>query len=385
MEIKLRKDTIVILSGVPGSGKSTFAKKHFKEEQILSSDYFRKLIGGVFNKNGRIEPNQNVSARAFKLMEELTEERAKHGYLTVIDATNLEWSQIKPFYKIAEKYNRDLVIFFFDVPEEKAREWNLKRKEYVSDKVFEAFLEKKKDFFNSSKIQELKEKGKIFFINPEEEVKITYTPLSAKVIEINKDKTLIVGDIHGDLEALNKAIEIAKKEQAFIIFVGDIIDRGKDSFEVLMKVKELVSQKQAILIMGNHEHNLLKALNEEIERLSYSTSYTYNKVVENNKESEVKGFLESLPYGVLLNNKYFISHAALDIDPYKDFSYQYSDFSLIKNFGYSDESEINNNTPFVLIHGHINPLNKIYFEEKRIYNLTDEHKEKNKYFALLIY
>ncbi|HIQ50548.1 MAG TPA: hypothetical protein EYH54_01090, partial [Nautiliaceae bacterium] len=83
-KIVLPKDSIIVLSGVPGSGKTSFAKKYFKEEQILSSDYFRKILGGVFFIKDSLIPNQNVSNKAFELIEYLLEERAKHGYLTVI-------------------------------------------------------------------------------------------------------------------------------------------------------------------------------------------------------------------------------------------------------------------------------------------------------------
>jgi protein phosphatase len=250
--INLNKDTIIILSGLPGSGKSTFAKKYFKEEQILSSDFFRKLIGGVFNNKGIIVPNQNVSGRAFKLMQELLEERAKHGYLTIIDATNLEWQMIKDWIKIAEKYKRPYLILHFNLDLETIKEWNNKRKEKVFDYVIEKFVEKEKNLYKSEKIQELIKKGLFIEINPKENYNFVFSPKSTNVLEINKEKVLVVGDIHGDLEALNKFIEIAEKENAFIIFLGDFIDRGKESLEVLLKIKDLYFQNKAISLLGNH-------------------------------------------------------------------------------------------------------------------------------------
>jgi len=383
-KIVLPKDSIIVLSGVPGSGKTSFAKKYFKEEQILSSDYFRKILGGVFFIKDSLIPNQNVSNKAFELMEYLLEERAKHGYLTVIDATNLEWQYIKQWKKIAEKYERNFFVFIFQVDKESVIKWNEKRKERVSDEIIEKFFKKYENLLKNEKIKELKEKGQIIFIDPKKEYKIEISPLSKKVLNLKKNRVLIVGDIHGDIKALNKIIEIAEEKEAFLIFLGDVIDRGPDSLKVLLKIKELVKNKKALLLLGNHEENLLRALKKEAKQLSFSTSHTYNQILELEEKEieEIKNFLENLPKGVLLNEKYFISHALLDLDPYKDLTYQYSDLSLVRDFPYLKEEEIKNNTKFILVHGHINEYKKQKINN--IYNLTDLHEEKNQYFCLLI-
>ena len=383
-KIVLPKDSIIVLSGVPGSGKTSFAKKYFKEEQILSSDYFRKILGGVFFIKDSLIPNQNVSNKAFELIEYLLEERAKHGYLTVIDATNLEWQYIKQWKKIAEKYERNFFVFIFQVDKESVIKWNEKRKERVSDEIIEKFFKKYENLLKNEKIKELKEKGQIIFIDPKKEYKIEISPLSKKVLNLKKNRVLIVGDIHGDIKALNKIIEIAEEKEAFLIFLGDVIDRGPDSLKVLLKIKELVKNKKALLLLGNHEENLLRALKKEVKQLSFSISHTYNQILELEEKEieEIKNFLENLPKGVLLNEKYFISHALLDLDPYKDLTYQYSDLSLVRDFPYLKEEEIKNNTKFILVHGHINGYKKQKINN--IYNLTDLHEEKNQYFCLLI-
>src|ERR1700722_13292966 len=44
MKITIPELSIVVLIGVSGSGKSTFAQKHFKSTETLSSDYCRGLV-----------------------------------------------------------------------------------------------------------------------------------------------------------------------------------------------------------------------------------------------------------------------------------------------------------------------------------------------------
>lgn len=73
---------LVVLIGSTGSGKSTFAAKHFLPTEVISSDRCRTL---VFDD----ETDQDVSADAFDLVREIAGKRLKHRKLTVIDATNV--------------------------------------------------------------------------------------------------------------------------------------------------------------------------------------------------------------------------------------------------------------------------------------------------------
>ena len=44
MRIEIPKLCVVAMMGASGSGKSTFAKNHFKPTEVLFSDYFRGLV-----------------------------------------------------------------------------------------------------------------------------------------------------------------------------------------------------------------------------------------------------------------------------------------------------------------------------------------------------
>ncbi len=76
-----------------------------------------------------------------------------------------------------------------------------------------------------------------------------------------KKRYYIIGDIHGHLSKLKKIISSVrddiKPEDAFI-FLGDYIDRGPSSFEVIEYLIELSSEYNTIFLTGNHEDMFIK-------------------------------------------------------------------------------------------------------------------------------
>lgn len=73
---------LVVLVGAAGSGKSTFAARHFRADEILSSDAYRKMLSGD-------AADQRASGLAFRRLHEELARRLAAGRLTVVDATNV--------------------------------------------------------------------------------------------------------------------------------------------------------------------------------------------------------------------------------------------------------------------------------------------------------
>ena len=80
--IPIPQNALVILVGPAGSGKSTFARRHFTETQIVSSDRCRAIVSDD-------EANVSASGRAFDLFYEIVRHRLALGRLTVADSTAL--------------------------------------------------------------------------------------------------------------------------------------------------------------------------------------------------------------------------------------------------------------------------------------------------------
>ena len=73
--------------------------------------------------------------------------------------------------------------------------------------------------------------------------------------------TCIIGDIHGCLTSLNALLEQVEDRAESFIFLGDYIDRGPDSKQVIERILQFKAEhRQVITLMGNHEFMLLNYL-----------------------------------------------------------------------------------------------------------------------------
>lgn len=67
-------------------------------------------------------------------------------------------------------------------------------------------------------------------------------------------RTIAFGDIHGCHLALNALIEAIRPEsEDLLIFLGDYVDRGPGSRQVIDCLLELEQHSQTAFLMGNHE------------------------------------------------------------------------------------------------------------------------------------
>jgi len=107
--IGLPDPSLVLLIGVTGAGKSTFAARHFRPTQVLSSDAFRALVADD-------EADQGATADAFELLHRTVDRRLARRRLTVVDATNLLPSARRPLLDVARRYTVPAVAIVFDLP-----------------------------------------------------------------------------------------------------------------------------------------------------------------------------------------------------------------------------------------------------------------------------
>ncbi len=207
----------------------------------------------------------------------------------------------------------------------------------------------------------------------------------------------VIGDIHGEFYCFEKLINkiIKKYEIRELILIGDLIDRGPYSKEVLDFAIELKKDYNLILILGNHEDMMLDYIFKEKrygEGVWFSndgdkTVKSFSEVLYNNiyfeyediseelkiiSEKEIDFLTESkLFYEIVINDKkYFFSHAGiefLEISPYNQLDYVKDEFYKRIKHPYLWAREVDNFTKkidnFIFVHGHT-PV--IYLKQAKI-------------------
>ena len=109
MLLKIPERSLVVLIGAAGSGKSTFARKHFKPTEIVSSDALRGVVSDD-------EGDQGASGDAFQLLRMIVGMRLRRGRLTVVDATSVQRAARKSLLALAAQTSRSTIGVVFNLP-----------------------------------------------------------------------------------------------------------------------------------------------------------------------------------------------------------------------------------------------------------------------------
>jgi predicted kinase len=112
--------SLVVLIGVTGAGKSTFAARHFSPTEVLSSDRTRAWVADDENDLGATEA-------AFEIVHLVADRRLAYGRLTVVDATNVLPDSRAPLVALASERRLPAVALVFDMPEAVIHERRLAR------------------------------------------------------------------------------------------------------------------------------------------------------------------------------------------------------------------------------------------------------------------
>jgi predicted kinase len=265
--------SLVVLVGVSGSGKSTFAAKHFLPTEVLSSDRFRGLVGDDENE-------QSVTREAFEALHAVAGIRLRLGRLTVVDATNVQTEARAPLVRLAKEHHVLPVAIVLDVAEQLAHERNASRPE----RSFGPHVVRRQRNLLRRSIGRLGKEGfrRVTVLRGPDEIE------AAEIVREPgwSDKRAlhgpfdIVGDVHGCHDELVELLGVLGYEEdadggfrhpggRTAVFLGDLVDRGPATPAVLGTVMAMVGAGTAICVPGNHEQKLLRALRRSDVRLTY--------------------------------------------------------------------------------------------------------------------
>lgn len=324
MRVKIPEFSIVLLVGASGSGKSSFARKHFKPTEIVSSDVARGLVCDDENA-------QDATADAFDLVNYIAAKRLKRRKLVVIDATNVRREDRARFIELARSYHALAVAIVLDMPEALCQERNKSR----PDRDFGPHVVRNHCVALRKSRGGLRREGFHNIIS-------LSSPEEAEALELERDRLWtdrsdltgpfdIIGDIHGCADEMKALVEklgyvvtgegenlrARHAEGRTLVFVGDLVDRGPAVTETLAFVMPLVASGDALCVQGNHEAKLLKALNGRDVKQTHGLKETLEQLEEATPEfrQRVRKFIDGLRSHYVLDNwKLVVAHAGLRED-----------------------------------------------------------------------
>jgi len=155
--------------------------------------------------------------------------------------------------------------------------------------------------------------------------KITEVEISENEILRSRDlvflpangECLFIGDLHGDCDSLDAILkatnfeEKLRKNQGYLVFLGDYLDRGDQELEVLEKLVELkrIYGERVILLRGNHE-DLSQMMFEQEEGRS-PRNRPAGLLDDENFREQARLFFDNLPVGLMTKNGICAVHGGI--------------------------------------------------------------------------
>ena len=321
MHIDIPELCLVMLVGASGSGKSTFARKHFLPTEVVSSDFCRAALSD--NEN-----DQTVTNDAFELMHVIVSKRLKLGRLTVIDATNVQPASRKGWIALAKSHNVFCVAIVFDLPEKVLVERHGQR----TDRQFGEHVIRHQRLDLSRSFRSLEREGCRFVHVFKQGEQVDAASVARTRLWPNLRSETgpfdIVGDVHGCCEELlhlcttlgyqlepdDEGWSVSHPEGRKLVFVGDLVDRGPDSPGVVRFVRSVVQGGAGYCVAGNHDAKLSRALQGRNVTVSHGLEQSLEQLKDASTAArkQVSDFLDGLiSHYVLDGGKLVVAHAGL--------------------------------------------------------------------------
>ncbi|MFE5828668.1 polynucleotide kinase-phosphatase [Streptomyces sp. NPDC056508] len=306
--------SLVVLVGATGSGKSTFARRHFKPTEVLSSDFCRGLVADDEN-------DQSASRDAFDVLHHIAGKRLAAGRLTVVDATNVQQDARRQLVQLARTHDVLPIAIVLDLPEQVCRERNAARPDRA-DMPAHVIQRHRRELRRSLRGLEREGFRKVHVLRSVEEVEAAEVVLERRFNDLRHltGPFDVVGDVHGcssELETLLGRLGYVDghhPEGRTAVFVGDLVDRGPDSPGVLRRVMSMVASGDALCVPGNHENKLGRWLKGRKVQRTHGLAETIEQLEGESEEfrAEVERFIDGLvSHYVLDGGDLVVCHAGL--------------------------------------------------------------------------
>jgi protein phosphatase len=353
MKLTIPELSLVVLIGPSGAGKSTFARAHFRATEVLSSDMCRGLVSDDEN-------DQSAPEDAFAVLHFIASKRLAAGRLTVVDATNVQTRARAPLLELARRYHCLPVAIVFNLPEDLCRERNRGR----PDRDFGPHVIRRQAHDLRRSLRGLGREGfrYVYVLSSPEEV--ADVAIERQPLFTNRRREHgpfdIIGDVHGCFDELIELLgrlgyavqtgagadgradyTVAPPPGRRAVFLGDLVDRGPKTPDVLRLVMGMVRAGSALCVPGNHEDKLLRRLRGRNVQVTHGLAETLAQLDAEPPAfvEEVKAFLDGLvSHYVLDEDRLVVAHAGMKAEMQGRGSRAVRDFALYgETTGETDE------------------------------------------------
>jgi protein phosphatase len=357
-ELEVPELSLVVLVGASGSGKSTFAQKHFLPTEVLSSDFCRGLVADDEN-------DQSATKDAFEVLHFIAAKRMAAGRLTVIDATNVKREDRGRLVKLAREFHFLPTAIVFDLPERLCQDRNRGR----SDRDFGPHVIRNQTRDLRRGLRGIRKEGfrQVHVLSSPEDVEAA----SIKRTRLWNNRTDeqgpfdIIGDVHGCFDELEQLLGelgyrvVEEREGEFpdggavyahpegrtAVFVGDLVDRGPRILDTIRLVRNMVEHGSAHCVPGNHDQKLVRKLRGRDVQITHGLDRSLaelDALPDDRREAaqaEVVRFLDALvSHYVFDGGQLVVAHAGMKEEMQGRGSGKVRDFALYgETTGETDE------------------------------------------------
>jgi len=325
MRLTVPEFCLVVLIGASGSGKSSFARKHFASTEVLSSDYCRALVRDD-------ESSQEATEDAFDVLFSIARKRLAARRLTVIDATNVRPEDRQKLVNLAREYHALPVAIVFDLPEKLCQERNVGRPE----RDFGPHVIRNQTRELRRSLRGLRREGFRY------DYRLT-SPEEVEAVEIERQRLWtdrrdehgpfdIIGDVHGCFDELSALLgelgyqidvseensgrryHVTHPARRRIVFLGDLVDRGPRIPDCLRLAMDMVEDGAALCVPGNHEVKLLKKIQGRDVNMSHGLAESVKQLESEPAEFHERAakFIDRLvSHFVLDDGRLVVAHAGM--------------------------------------------------------------------------
>jgi protein phosphatase len=320
--ITLPELCLVVLIGAAGSGKSTFAARHFQPSEVLSLDAYRIAVAD--------DPSDpRATSAAVEALRYMAGLRLALGRLTVVDATNVEPRHRAPLLRLAREHDVQAVALVFDLDERICREHAAQAGRSRGPAIIHDQVRLLRQGLSGLEREGFARVVTLATPEAAASARVERVPLAVNRRQETGPFDLI-GDIHGCYDELRELLALLgytedtpedgprHPDGRRVIFLGDLVDRGPGVVEVVDLVRRMVAAGRAFCVPGNHDAKLLRYLIGHHVQISHGLQETLaqlNALPRHAREAwshAYRAFVETLPsHYVLEQGALVVAHAGM--------------------------------------------------------------------------